>query len=76
MAEARIHLNGSPWVQSCASFRESITQITIVSSIVTVCNNNLLLASVHRLQKGNEILHELSEYANKSGYARGTKESR
>jgi hypothetical protein len=42
---------------------ENLTQIiTIVSSIVAVCNDNLPPASS---QQGSEILRELSEHANK-----------
>ncbi|KAJ2931253.1 hypothetical protein H1R20_g5821, partial [Candolleomyces eurysporus] len=45
------------------TLNDNLTQIiTIVSSIVAVCNDNLPPASV---QQGNEILRELGEHANK-----------
>ncbi|KAF5345295.1 hypothetical protein D9758_008477 [Tetrapyrgos nigripes] len=45
------------------TLNENVTQIiTIVSSIVAVCKDNLPPASA---QQGNEILQELSEHANK-----------
>jgi protein SPA2 len=45
------------------TLNENPTQIiTIVLSIVVVCNNNLPPVSA---QQGNEILRELSEHANK-----------
>jgi len=57
---------------------ENLTEIiTIVSSIVAVCNDNLPPASAHQ---GNEILRELSEHANKLSEVQAlpevTKESR
>jgi hypothetical protein len=46
-----------------ATLSENITQIiTIVSSIVAVCKDNVPPASA---QQGSEILRELSEHANK-----------
>ena len=45
------------------TLNDNLTQIiTIVSSIVAVCNDNLPPASV---QQGTEILRELGEHANK-----------
>jgi hypothetical protein len=45
------------------TLNDNLTQIiTIVSSIVAVCNDNLPPTSV---QQGNEILRELGEHANK-----------
>jgi hypothetical protein len=60
------------------TLNENLTQIiTIVSSIVAVCNDNLPPASA---QQGNEILRELSEHANKLSEVQAmpevTKESR
>ena len=57
---------------------ENLTEIiTIVSSIVAVCRDNLPPASAHQ---GNEILRELSEHANKLSEVQAlpevTKESR
>ena len=46
-----------------ATLNENLTQIiTIVSSIVAVCKDNLPPTSPHQ---GNEILRELDEHANK-----------
>lgn len=61
-----------------ATLGENLTQIiTIVSSIVAVCKDNLPPTSV---QQGNEILRELSEHANKlsevSSLPEVTKDSR
>ncbi|KAL0956247.1 hypothetical protein HGRIS_002401 [Hohenbuehelia grisea] len=60
------------------TLNENLTQIiTIVSSIVAVCNDNLPPATA---QQGNEILRELSEHANKLSEVQSlpdvTKESR
>jgi len=60
------------------TLHENLTQIiTIVSSIVAVCNNNLPPASA---QQGNEILQEMSNHANKLSEVHAmpevTKESR
>ncbi|EGO00874.1 hypothetical protein SERLA73DRAFT_87202 [Serpula lacrymans var. lacrymans S7.3] len=60
------------------TLNENLTQIiTIVSSIVAVCNDNLPPASA---QQGNEILQELSDHANKLSEVQAlpevTKESR
>jgi predicted small metal-binding protein len=60
------------------TLNEHLTQIiTIVSSIVAVCNNNVPAASA---KEGNEILRELSEHANKLSEVQAlsevTKESR
>ena len=60
------------------TLNENLTQIiTIVSSIVAVCNDNLPPASA---QQGNDILRELSEHANKLSEVQAmpevTKESR
>jgi hypothetical protein len=60
------------------TLNENLTQIiTIVSSIVAVCNDNLPPASA---KQGNEILRELSEHANKLSEVQAmsevTKESR
>lgn len=57
---------------------ENLTEIiTIVSSIVAVCKDNLPPASAHQ---GNEILRELGEHANKLSEVQAlpevTKESR
>lgn len=55
---------------------ENLTQIiTIVSSIVAVCKDNLPPASA---QQGNEILRELDDHANKLSEAlpEVTRESR
>jgi protein SPA2 len=54
------------------TLNENLTQIiTIVSSIVAVCNDNLPPASA---QQGNDILHELSEHANKLSEVQATPE--
>lgn len=59
------------------NLNENLTQIiTIVSSIVAVCNDNLPPATA---VQGNEILRELSEHANKLSEVQAgevTKESR
>ena len=60
------------------SLNENLTQIiTIVSSIVAVCKDNLPPNSV---QQGSEILHDLSEHANRLSEVQAlpelTKESR
>jgi protein SPA2 len=60
------------------TLNENITQIiTIVSSIVAVCNNNVLAASA---QQGNDIFREPNEHANKLSEVQAlsevTKESR
>ncbi|KAE9408640.1 hypothetical protein BT96DRAFT_913786 [Gymnopus androsaceus JB14] len=60
------------------TLNENLTQIiTIVSSIVAVCKDNFPPASA---QQGNEILHELSDHANKLSEMQAlpevTKESR
>ena len=60
------------------TLNENITQIiTIVSSIVAVCNDNLPPASA---AQGKEILRELGEHANKLSEVQAlpevTKESR
>ncbi|KDQ55017.1 hypothetical protein JAAARDRAFT_195904 [Jaapia argillacea MUCL 33604] len=60
------------------TLNENLTQIiTIVSSIVAVCKDNLPPTSA---QQGNEILHELSDHANKLSEVQSlpevTKESR
>ncbi|KAG9220958.1 hypothetical protein CCMSSC00406_0002442 [Pleurotus cornucopiae] len=60
------------------TLNENLTQIiTIVSSIVAVCNDNLPPANA---QQGNDILRELSEHANKLSEVQSmpevTKESR
>jgi hypothetical protein len=60
------------------SLNENLTQIiTIVSSIVAVCKDNLPPNSV---QEGNEILRDLSEHANRLSEVQAlpelTKESR
>jgi Zn-dependent oligopeptidase len=63
---------------SLTTLNENLTQIiTIVSSIVAVCHDNIPAGSA---QQGNEILRELSEHANKlsevQALAEVTKESR
>lgn len=60
------------------TLNENLTQIiTIVSSIVAVCNDNLPSAST---QQGNDYLRELVEHANKLSEVQAlpeiTKESR
>ena len=60
------------------SLNENLTQIiTIVSSIVAVCKDNLPITSV---RQGEDILQELSAHANKlsevQAQAEVTKESR
>lgn len=60
------------------TLNENLTQIiTIVSSIVAVCNDNLPPATA---VQGNEILRELSDHANKLSEVQAmpevTKESR
>ena len=61
-----------------ATLDENLTQIiTIVSSIVAVCNDNFPPGSVN---EGKETLHELSEHANRLSEVQAlpeiTKESR
>ena|SRR5882724_3806729 len=60
------------------TLNENLTHIiTIVSSIVTICNDNLPLSSAHQ---GHVILGELCKHADKLSEVRGmpevTKESR
>jgi protein SPA2 len=60
------------------SFNENLTRIiTIVSSIVAVCNDKLLPTSA---QRGNKLLRELREHANELSEVQAmlevTKESR